>query len=151
MKHMSVILAGFVVVLLHSSAIASSEDEVITPRVEPAAVCNTTPMTIIHDQEEKFALGIRGPDGRLIYVADHVTVTLLPLYWQGDEIYFRADQLYGMDYVDGGPVLRKVFVELGSYEFIFSDNLHTEIENSVTITQKVTFFSKDHPDCPKFP
>jgi hypothetical protein len=123
----------------------------MTPKIIPARVCDSSPMTIIKDQELDLSLAVVTLDGRLTFLADHITATTIPLYWTHNEISFRADELYGIDYRDGIPHLRKIFESPGEYKFIFSDNFYTERENAIWITRTVTYLGQDHPDCPKFP
>lgn len=120
------------------------------PQILPRVVCDDTQMTIIKDPELDLGLAVITPDEQFLYLSDHVTRTTIPNYWTQNEVSFRANELYSVDYDSktGIPTLIKIFEDAGAYEFVFSDNLHTEITNSISLWYTVTYLGKDHPDCP---
>ncbi len=60
-----------------------------------------------------------------------------PQEWQ-----FNPERLVGRQWRNGQPFQGKVFGKDGTYQFYFSDNLHTEPENSMNCTLFVNFTSK---------
>ncbi len=156
--HLKNTLSAFVLIgLMITGGLSCGAEELaeveLTPRMFPTRICPTTYISIELDEELELGLATWAKDGTFLYLADPNTFTTIPYYWQNQATEIRADALFGATYSreSGAPYLKPVFTEPGDYEFIFSDNLHTEPENSITVAQVVTYLGKDHPDCPKFP
>ena len=119
------------------------------PDILPARVCPFDEILITDPTGYELGLAARTPNGNFLYLADHITATVLPHYWTNHSVRLRAKDLLAIDFDDGRPFIRPVFDKEGVYEFYFAKNLHTEPENTIGFLRKVTFMGHNHPECPK--
>ena len=121
------------------------------PNVSPIRLCPLDNIQIVEPTGLDLGLAVVTPDGKYLFLADHMHATVVPFYWTEHSVRLRAKDLIGFDYDDGRPYVRSVFREAGKYEFYFAKNLVTEPENTISFTRPVTFMGHNHPDCPKSP